>query len=513
MIRYAWLLLIPSLAFGAVGYDASGTTGPTGATGATGPAGDTGPTGPAGTTDHSALLNLSADDHAQYPLGVGRAGGQAIYGGVAVNEALTLAGATGHTGFIYLGSNVDFTGNAAYLCQSTTDGTDNKFSIFGGGGCEGWATNHGRGGSLHLFGNEEATNPGIAHLSSGMTGANTRSVIDLDPTVGLLRWQAGAAWSTQLQWTATGVGIGGAPSAGKALAVTGDASVSGTLTASIPAYAKLAGVAGGQTLAGGTAANDVLALQGASGHTGPITLNAADNTAGVGIGGAARAGNALQVRGIYQTLKLRGSTSAGLAIIDEDSTYGQRCFEILNSASILRFRNMMGDEGGTAGVYGEMFSLNASTGVVSAATLFSTDVVADGTPKAVYVGESGKLGFTSSSRRFKQDIEPLAAGAALKLQPVRFAYKSAPAAPQIGMIAEDVEKVVPEVVGHDKAGRPDSIDYAKLVPVLLAEIQAQERRIAALEAFTGNIRAAQLARPAPESPAGRTCATGFCPGR
>ena len=43
-----------------------GIQGPKGDTGIQGPQGDPGPQGPAGTTDHSALANLSNDDHTQY---------------------------------------------------------------------------------------------------------------------------------------------------------------------------------------------------------------------------------------------------------------------------------------------------------------------------------------------------------------------------------------------------------------------------------------------------------------
>lgn len=51
-----------------------------------------GPAGPAGAGggDHGALTGLTDDDHPQHPLSAGRAGGQAISGGVAASETLTL---------------------------------------------------------------------------------------------------------------------------------------------------------------------------------------------------------------------------------------------------------------------------------------------------------------------------------------------------------------------------------------------------------------------------------------
>jgi hypothetical protein len=59
-----------------------------------------------GVTDHSALTNLAADDHTQYALLVGRAGGQVIYGDTAPGGTLTLVSTFHATkGFVYIGSS------------------------------------------------------------------------------------------------------------------------------------------------------------------------------------------------------------------------------------------------------------------------------------------------------------------------------------------------------------------------------------------------------------------------
>jgi len=49
---------------------------------------------PAGVTDHGALTGLGDDDHSQYPLLAGRAGGQTLIGGIAASENLTLDSTT-----------------------------------------------------------------------------------------------------------------------------------------------------------------------------------------------------------------------------------------------------------------------------------------------------------------------------------------------------------------------------------------------------------------------------------
>jgi hypothetical protein len=58
----------------------------------------------------------------------------------------------------------------------------------------------------------------------------------------------------------------------------------------------------------------------------------------------------------------------------------------------------------------------------------------------------------SSSRRFKDEIKPMgnAIEAILGLKPVTFQYKSdSKGTPQFGLIAEEVEKVTPDLVTYE----------------------------------------------------------------
>lgn len=79
-----------------------------------------------------------------------------------------------------------------------------------------------------------------------------------------------------------------------------------------------------------------------------------------------------------------------------------------------------------------------------------------------------------SSRKYKENIESLNYGLSevLKLKPVSFDYKPEMKIKghQVGFIAEEMYKVIPEVVGM-KDGKPDNIDYAKLTSVLTKAIQ------------------------------------------
>jgi hypothetical protein len=101
---------------------------------------------------------------------------------------------------------------------------------------------------------------------------------------------------------------------------------------------------------------------------------------------------------------------------------------------------------------------------------------------AVLIDSNGQLGTTSSSRRFKQDIEGLGENSErlLALHPVKFRYKDHAAqgdtTPQYGLIAEEVAEVFPELVVYDPEGRPETVRYHLLAPLLLAELQRQSAR-------------------------------------
>jgi hypothetical protein len=95
---------------------------------------------------------------------------------------------------------------------------------------------------------------------------------------------------------------------------------------------------------------------------------------------------------------------------------------------------------------------------------------------AVYITSSGRLGVLASSERYKTGIAPL--GAATKklqqLRPVSFHLKSDPGgAVQYGLIAEEVDKVYPELVIRDGKGAIQGVRYDELAPMLLSVVQQQ----------------------------------------
>ena len=99
---------------------------------------------------------------------------------------------------------------------------------------------------------------------------------------------------------------------------------------------------------------------------------------------------------------------------------------------------------------------------------------------SVFINSSGQLGTLTSSRRFKEEIRPMdqASNALFSLKPVTFRYKKEidPAgASQFGLVAEDVEKVNPDLVVRDKEGKSYSIRYDQVNAMLLNEFLKEHK--------------------------------------
>ena len=60
---------------------------------------------------------------------------------------------------------------------------------------------------------------------------------------------------------------------------------------------------------------------------------------------------------------------------------------------------------------------------------------------------------------------------------------------QYGLIAEEVAEVHPDLVVYSRTGEVETVQYHKLVPMLLNELQKQHRRIDALQAENAELKA------------------------
>jgi hypothetical protein len=107
--------------------------------------------------------------------------------------------------------------------------------------------------------------------------------------------------------------------------------------------------------------------------------------------------------------------------------------------------------------------------------------------QTVLIDSNGQLGTLNSSRRFKEDIHRMgeASSRLMELQPVTYRYKqpysdgSKPL--DYGLIAEEVQAVYPDLIAKDKDGEVQSVQYYKLIPMLLNEVQKQHEEIMLLK--------------------------------
>jgi hypothetical protein len=104
----------------------------------------------------------------------------------------------------------------------------------------------------------------------------------------------------------------------------------------------------------------------------------------------------------------------------------------------------------------------------------------------VIVGTDGKLGTVVSSERFKDAVQPMdkASEAILALKPVTFRYKhelDPKGIPQFGLLAEDVERINPDLVARDEVGQPYTVRYEAVNAMLLNEFLKEHRKVEKLE--------------------------------
>jgi hypothetical protein len=105
---------------------------------------------------------------------------------------------------------------------------------------------------------------------------------------------------------------------------------------------------------------------------------------------------------------------------------------------------------------------------------------------------------SSSAARYKDDIETLSgAGESLQqLRGVRYVRKSS-GREEIGLVAEEVAQVYPELVEHDSgSGEVEAVNYAAMVAVLIEAYKEQESRIAELEERLSALAGERASQPA-----------------
>ena len=261
--------------------------------------------------------------------------------------------------------------------------------------------------------------------------------------------------------------------------------------------------------------------------TGAATLltNTADNNTATGAGAlfSNTTGDSNTANGTFALFDntVGGSnTATGFAALGNNTTSS---FNTADGANAL-LNNITGGEGNTAIGYQALNnnttgSGNIALGAFSGSAVTTADQVicigagitganennscfigeifgvtsSNGTP--VFINSNHKLGTSTSSKRFKEDIKPMdnASETLFSLKPVTFRYKQSidpDRKGQFGLVAEDVEKIDADLVVCDREGKPYSVRYDQVNAMLLNEFLKEHRKVEKLEATIVSLAAA-----------------------
>jgi trimeric autotransporter adhesin len=143
---------------------------------------------------------------------------------------------------------------------------------------------------------------------------------------------------------------------------------------------------------------------------------------------------------------------------------------------------------GNRGLAGETKTIRIGTqGMQTATYIAGISEATVPTGVAVIIDADGHLGTSTSSARFKEAIRPMdkASEAILALKPVTFRYKhelDPDGIPQFGLVAEEVEKVNPDLVARDADGKAYTVRYEAVNAMLLNEFIKEHQKVQRLEA-------------------------------
>jgi uncharacterized coiled-coil protein SlyX len=188
------------------------------------------------------------------------------------------------------------------------------------------------------------------------------------------------------------------------------------------------------------------------------------------------------------------NTADGVTALDNNTT-GNNNIAVGSTAGFNLTTGDFNIDIGNNGIAGEAFTIRIGD-VESQTRAFIAGIFAvPVTGTGVVVDSDGQLGVAASSQRFKDEIKPMdkASEAILALKPVTFRYKheiDPKRIPQFGLVAEEVEKVNPDLVVRDNEGKPYSVRYDQVNAMLLNEFLKEHRRVEEQEAAIADLRSA-----------------------
>jgi hypothetical protein len=239
--------------------------------------------------------------------------------------------------------------------------------------------------------------------------------------------------------------------------------------------------------------------------TGDGNGNTAEGTQALFSNTTGQANTAIGVGALYKNTTGVGNTATGMAALGSNTTgssntaIGARAL-MMNTTG--NYNVAFGDSAGeslstgdnnihighdVSGVAGESNTIRIGNTDIIATYIggISRQTAAGGA--AVFVDSNGKLGTMTASTRFIDQIKPMdrASEAILTLKPVSFRYKQEidpKNIRQFGLVAEEVEKVNPNLVGRDEEGKVFTVRYDAVNAMLLNEFLKEHRKVQELEA-------------------------------
>jgi hypothetical protein len=206
-----------------------------------------------------------------------------------------------------------------------------------------------------------------------------------------------------------------------------------------------------------------------------------------------------------ELMKSRGAAIGNHTVVNNSDTIAELIFSASDGTNFVPAARILAYVNGTPGANDMPGGLTIATtadGASSVSTAF--EITNDGATRFARIGttasaanafldsgSSNNLLRSTSSRRYKRDVDDLPAEAVervLRLRPVRYrsnAQHDRRDWSWYGLIAEDVAAIEPRLVHYDADGQPDGVQYDRIAVLLLAVIKQQESRIAALEARLG----------------------------
>jgi len=368
----------------------------------------------------------------------------------------------------------------------TSDGTslvwrtDGLGLPFDGSTATGWPTaafrvaNQGSGGAIEGYGSSGEAVRGLVGggATIGAPGATGVFGIGAGGAYGVVGTSA-AGTGVYGETTGSGQGVRGKSAAGHG--VYGEslsaehAGVSGYSSTSIGVKGHSAS---GFGVRGTTNSFNLAAVAGV--HTGQ----------GAGFGVAGHASSGVGVQGESTTgVGVEGKSSSGYGIHGVSIT-GDGVFAEASAANKSGLYAVNPNAAGYAGFFGGRVGITTLTGAGN---------------RAVYADAGGVLTNSSSDVRLKRDVADLAEevdvlAALARLRGVAFNWDTTVDRArglgdqrEIGMIAQEVEAVLPQLVGESSDGYK-ALDYAKLTAFLVEVTKAQQREIDALRAEVASMR-------------------------